>query len=263
MGKICLTFDVEEFSIIDDHIQGSNHSDSTKFSVDGLSKILDLLSEKRIKSTFFVTGFFAEKESKIVKRIFDEGHEVASHAYRDRNHSSFGEHEIFKSVGKSKDILEKIIGVKVKGFRMPQFSVNKHMYSVLKRLGFVYDSSFHPAVVLGHYYNFFMPRRVHELANGLFEIPVSVLPFLRLPISWIWMRNLGNWLVDMGVWANFRQGNPAVLYFHSWEFTKLPRVKVPFYVTRNCGEKFAGQIGRFIEDFKKHDFLRLIDLVEG
>ena len=165
-GKsICLTFDVEEYSIANEYCKNSKYANSTEFSSKGVMRLLKLLDKYGIKSTFFVTGFFAEKEPKIVKEIFKRGHEIASHSYKDENHSGFSRKKTFESIEASKKVIEKIIGGNVKGFRMPGFSVNKHLFGVLKKLGFEYDSSIHPAIVPGHYYIFFEKRDISDVVK--------------------------------------------------------------------------------------------------
>lgn len=44
-------------------------------------KILDILKVHNVKATFFVQGNLAEKQSAILKRIYDEGHQLANHGY--------------------------------------------------------------------------------------------------------------------------------------------------------------------------------------
>ncbi len=44
-------------------------------------KILDILSEKNIKTTLFLTGQFIEKYPEIVRRIVADGHEAGNHTY--------------------------------------------------------------------------------------------------------------------------------------------------------------------------------------
>ena len=44
-------------------------------------RILSMLDEKRIKGTFFVLGWVADKVPQLVKRIASLGHEVACHGY--------------------------------------------------------------------------------------------------------------------------------------------------------------------------------------
>ncbi|MEM7204193.1 MAG: hypothetical protein AAF628_28290 [Planctomycetota bacterium] len=48
----------------------------------------------------------------------------------------------------------------------------------------------HPCWVPGHYDHRSALRQIHR-ADGLIEVPISVTPRLRLPLSWLWMRNLG------------------------------------------------------------------------
>jgi len=43
--------------------------------------MLDTLREKGLRTTFFVLGWWAEKNPELMKRIADEGHEVASHGH--------------------------------------------------------------------------------------------------------------------------------------------------------------------------------------
>ena len=45
-------------------------------------QVLDTLKEKNVKATFFVVGkFINETSGKVLKRIYDEGHAVATHSY--------------------------------------------------------------------------------------------------------------------------------------------------------------------------------------
>lgn len=260
---ICLSFDIEEWSIPNTYSNDSKYANSIRFSVEGVNNILNLLEKKNIKSTFFVTGYFAEREPAIVKKIYRKGHEIASHSYKDEDHSRFNEKETFDRINKSKVILGDIIKSGVNGFRMPQFSVNKHLFKVLSNLNFLYDSSVHPAVVPGHYYNIFKKTKPHIVNGDLFEIPISVIPLIKFPISWIWMRNLGNWVTNLGTMLNLLEKKPVILYFHSWEFTKLPKIDIPPYLTKNCGKRFLRQLEEFIETFKAEKFCKLVDLVDN
>ena len=48
-------------------------------SSEGLEKILDVLKNNGVSATFFCTANFANGAPKLIKRIFEEGHEVACH----------------------------------------------------------------------------------------------------------------------------------------------------------------------------------------
>ncbi len=43
--------------------------------------MLDTLREKGLRTTFFVLGWWAERQPEILRRISDDGHEVASHGH--------------------------------------------------------------------------------------------------------------------------------------------------------------------------------------
>ena len=76
-----------------------------------------------------------------------ERHEIACHSLK---HEDFlgkvsgipmNEKSIEESIDKAKEILVKIFGRKIKGFRAPYTRINRTVVKVLERLGFQYDSS--------------------------------------------------------------------------------------------------------------------------
>jgi len=247
MKRIYLTFDLEEWRIPEHNRVKSRHNAETSFSREGALKLLELLRRQNIKSTFFVTGYFAEKEPGLVKRISKEGHEIASHSYRDVNHDDLKPPQINEEISKAAKILKRITGKKPFGFRTPQFSINRTVLDEIIKEGYKYDSSIHSAIIPRYKYK----NRV----QGIKEIPLSVMPLVRLPISWVWMRNIGLWWTKLGVKANLGMGRDVVLYFHPWEFVELPKIKgVPFYVTRNCGDGFLSKLKELIKSLKSQEF---------
>lgn len=271
-NKICLTFDVEEFSIPSDYGIRSAYLNNTEFSREGCHNLIDLLKKYNIHSTFFITGYFAEREKEAVRALKEEGHEIASHSYSDSDLSGLSKPELTGSIWKSKKILEKISGEEINGFRTPQFKVNPCLVGVLEELGFRYDSSVHPAIIPGHYWNWRSMLKAYnpdkndlfsEGSSSVLEIPVSVMPIIRFPLSWWWMRNLGNWLTAAGAKINLSRDRSVILYFHAWEFAGLPKIEsMPFHMTRNTGDIFLNKIERFIKMFKKSRFDR-IDRIEA
>ena len=262
--RICLSFDVEEFSIPHEYGIRSAYSNSTEFSRDGCLELLTVLKKHGIQSTFFITGYFAEREKEVVRLIKENGHEIASHSYSDADLSALSRKELEQNIKKSTNILKRISKGEIKGFRSPHMSINPHLLEVLESLDYGYDSSVHPAVVPGHYCN--IMERLDPYYAGknrkILEIPVSVIPLMRFPISWLWMRNLGNWISVAGTKANIKKRD-VVLYFHPWEFTELPRIKgLPFYITKGTGAKFLKNLNSFIIRFKKYEFAELKSLVK-
>ena len=110
---ILLSFDIEEFDMPFEYGKEISFEDQIQISIQGTTAILDILRNNSVKATFFSTVTFALNAPQIMKRIVDEGHEVASHSYY---HSDF-KVEHLKS---SKVKLEEITGQEIVGFRMPR-----------------------------------------------------------------------------------------------------------------------------------------------
>jgi len=258
---IHLTFDVEEqppFKL------DPPEKDDCLFSREGCHILIDLLHECNIKATFFVTGYFAEKNPDIVKSLRHNGHEIAHHSYRHEGLKGRDRGSLESEIKRSTDILSRLAGEKIRGFRAPFFSYPKDLPSLLKAYGYQYDSSLHPAVVPGKYYNFRSPLSPFQMENGIWEIPISVIPCIRFPISWWWMRNVGGWITYTGTTINLHSKRNVVLYFHSWEFIDLADTgKTPRDIIRNTGKKFCGQLKKFIRFYKNRDidFLPVIERI--
>lgn len=262
--KIYLTFDVEEWVLPEDYCINSNYNNNVVFAEKGCRKILQLLDKYGIQSTFFVTGYFAERNVSLIKEICSYGHEIASHGYKHFSLTKLDGKYLNDSIAKSSLILSKITKKNIKGFRAPNLAVDEEVLDIIQKNGFSYDSSLHPAIVPGYYYNFRHSLDTHYSGKNreILEIPISVIPYIRMPISWIWMRNLGNWVARYGVRANIKSRD-VVLYFHTWEFVDIPNVKgVPFYVNRNTGNTFLQRLDRFIKEFKELEFGKLEEVAK-
>ena len=88
--------------------------------VDGITtQILDTLKQYDVKATFFMLGSYAKRNPELTKRVYDEGHTVASHSYTHQK-SMFSSLDKFKKeIDDSVTTLEEITGDKVKYFRIP------------------------------------------------------------------------------------------------------------------------------------------------
>lgn len=186
--------------------------------------VLDLFSEFDVKSTFFVLGWVAERYPEIVRRIVDEGHELASHGYDHRRVTDLSPEEFRKDIIKSSAILEQIGGVKLKGYRAPSYSIvesNLWAHEILSECGFVYSSSVYP-IKHDHYGIPDAPRfKYRTTSPDLIEFPISTVRrfgrnfpaggggFFRLypyAISKLAINTLHR-----------KDGKASIFYFHPWE----------------------------------------------
>ena len=188
-------------------------------------RVLWLFADCGVKATFFTLGWVAERYKSLIRRIVDEGHELASHGY-DHTRADQQDHGAFRAdIRRTKQILEDASGVRVRGYRAATFSIGKAnlwAFEVLADEGYAYSSSIYP--IRHDYYGMpDAPRHpFHPLPHKDFlEVPITTLRiagrnlpcggggyFRLLPYAYT------KWAIDR---VNRREGMGSVLYFHPWE----------------------------------------------
>ncbi len=261
MNPFLLTFDVEEFDYLHHYHDKPLHADLYGVSHDGARLILNLLDKYKIRATFFVTAQFALQYPPLVREM-SNNHEVALHGYsHDHHYESMEEKMAFRFLSEAKKILEKITKKKVLGFRAPRMGVTA--YPMLKRLGVLYDSSLHPTYIPGYYNNFTEPRNVFTM-DGVKVVPVTVTPLVRLPLAWLWFRNLPLLYTKLGILTSWYGTGFINTYFHPWEFMSLNKYDLPWYFKRNTGDKVLTKLEKLIVwgKKKKYDFMSISDFIQ-
>ncbi len=100
-------------------------------------RILDVLGQAGVKATFFVVGEEAEKYPALVKRMLEEGHEVANHSYGHYALLNATPADYLADVLHCQEVLEDICGCALeKSFRPPYGSIPPLVFLKLIRLGF-------------------------------------------------------------------------------------------------------------------------------
>lgn len=106
---------------------------------DSVLDIIDILESANINATFFVTGKYAELYPDVVDRLAP--FEIGCHSYNHPQLNRLSLEEQRKEIITSKEILERISGQEIIGFRAPYNLANSDTYNVLDDLGFVYDAT--------------------------------------------------------------------------------------------------------------------------
>ena len=257
---ICLTVDCEQWTSPKARGMDVPENNNTDFSRLGNNRLLKLFDEYGVKSTFFITGFFAEREKEHVVALKKNGHEIGCHGYGHsyRDNKTLDKE---KDIIKAKRILESATGRKILGFRAPQMQYSSELTKILKQQGFKYDSSLNPA-----YFPFWINNTKYSLRpfkdNGIIEIPASTVYGSRLPLSWVFIRVLPYSYMKYGIRRLLKEGITPVLYVHSWEFIELKSKFVPWYFKKNTGKKFINKIKRLICDFKSEEFATMETLLK-
>ena len=107
----------------------------------GVPRILDMLQHKEVKATFFVPGYTAEQYPALIKRIYDEGHEIGVHGYLHEKPSDLSDVEEEAALVKTCQILKEITAEKPIGYRSPWWDMKQRTPELLARYGMHYDSS--------------------------------------------------------------------------------------------------------------------------
>ena len=259
-----LTIDVEDYfqvSAFAPHINRLEWNSRECRVERNVDRILGMLSEHGAKATFFTLGWIAERYPNIVKRIVEEGHELASHGYGHERASDQTEEVFFSDIQLAKFILEDLSGVAVKGYRAPSFSIgtgNLWAFDCLQRAGYEYSSSVYP-IQHDHYGMPDSPRFAYQVRDKLLEIPVTTLRVLNrnLPSSGggyfrLFPYGVSRWMLGK---VNSGDRESAIFYFHPWEIdTEQPRIlgisrKTRFRHYVNI-DRMEARLNRLLKDFK-------------
>ncbi|WP_239250140.1 XrtA system polysaccharide deacetylase [Candidatus Nitrotoga sp. M5] len=186
---------------------------------------LALLDEGNAQATFFTLGWIAERYPAIVRRIVDNGHELASHGYGHQRVSELSRDEFNEDISRAKKILEDISGSQVIGYRAPSFSIgtdNLWALDSLQEAGYQYSSSIYP-IRHDHYGMPEAPRFAHypRGKEGMLELPPTTAVFMgrNLPAAGggyfrLLPYQASRWLIRR---VNQQDEKPCIFYFHPWE----------------------------------------------
>lgn len=223
-------------------------------------KILDILSRKGVKATFFVLGFVAETHPDLIIKIQGAGHEIATHGYAHMQVYAMTPDMFRKDLRKSVSIISGITGHPVKGYRAPEWSIRDDSLwalDILSREGFEYDSSMAPLPIIGNPKYPKIPHRLTLDQGELWEFPplVGVTPLVNLPLGGGWgLRVFPYRLISSAIRNLNAQGQPAVIYFHPREFDLAnPRIRLPWakrFVLDARFERAEKRLKRLLEDFR-------------
>ncbi|MEX0729881.1 MAG: XrtA system polysaccharide deacetylase [Aquisalimonadaceae bacterium] len=196
--------------------------------------LLALFDAHQVRATFFVLGWIAERYPDLVRRIRDQGHEVASHGYSHQLVYNQSPETFRDEAARSKALLEDILGEPVTGYRAASYSItpkSRWALDILVELGFTWDSSLFPIRhdVYGMPGTPVVPYRL-ETDNGgeLVEFPLSTVNLLgqTLPIAGGgYFRLFPYWFSRWGLDSINRRQEPFIFYLHPWEIDpEQPRV---------------------------------------
>jgi peptidoglycan-N-acetylglucosamine deacetylase len=152
----CLTFDVDaESPILFEYPESAEWLDVMSHQAygarTGIARLLRILDRRRLRSTFFIPGYSAERWPAICRAIRDAGHEIAHHGYLHENTRGASVAEQDARIVRGLAALDEVLGVHPTGYRAPNWELSFETPGLLAAHGFVYDSGLmdadHPYVL--------------------------------------------------------------------------------------------------------------------
>jgi polysaccharide deacetylase family protein (PEP-CTERM system associated) len=262
--KHLLTVLVEDYfhvGAFENLIQQRNWSNFEPRYEQNTLKTLDLLDEFDTKATFFVLGWIAEQNPKLVREIASRGHEIASRGFYHRSLKNLTNEEFREDLRKTNRALEDASGQKVIGYRAAEklnYEKDSWIFDVLAEEDFVYDASFLPTLKADKNKRF--AHQVHTNGKAVWEFPYSTrnLGVGLLPISGgNYFRQIPYTLMRRAVreWHE-RRAEPFIFYFHVWELDpEQPRINAASAYNRIRHYRKLDKMEWILrENLQKYDF---------
>lgn len=234
--KTFLSVDVEDWFQVDNLKQAITR-DSWDGNVSRVERnvdlILDLLDKYDSSATFFVLGWIADRFPQVVKKIHQQGHEIACHGYNHDLVYSLSPENFKSDVKKTKDILEGIIGERIIGYRAPNFSITDWAIDLLYSMGFQYDSSLFQTIAhkrYGKLKEYQIPSsNIFKLKEDFYQVMLSSIELFGEKIPWaggFYFRFIPYWIFKKGIYNILKNKGVYIFYIHPWEFDpEQPRMK--------------------------------------
>ncbi len=241
LPKAAFTVDVEDGISIAMRDAFSLETEQTERVVVLTTGILDLLSEKEVKGTFFVLGQVADAFPALVKDIASRGHELGVHGYNHLQFFRMSPTQAFEELSTAKKRIEDLTGDRVYGHRAPAFSITPETewgLDVIANAGFTYDSSIMPIKVSRYGWPGF-PKDIHVIrtpnGSGLVEVPLSVYPVFGrdVPVCGGGYLRLYPYRFTRRVFDKIGEERPVIIYMHPYE---LDTERYPDYYFREMSK---------------------------
>ncbi len=263
--KALLSIDVEDWFQVENLKQAIDRKSWNSYESrveKNINLILQLLDDRNTKATFFVLGWIAEKHPALIKKIFNEGHEIACHGYNHELVYSLSPEKFHEDVSSAKKLLEDITGDRIIGYRAPNFSITDSAIDILSSLNFRYDSSLFPIILHNRYgrlNNFPVNNKtIFEIKKNFFQIELSYYEFLNLKLPWaggFYFRFIPYYIFNKGINSILKNKEYYIFYIHPWEFDpgqpRIKNIKLNYKLRHYTNlHKTENKFKRLIQDFR-------------
>jgi peptidoglycan/xylan/chitin deacetylase (PgdA/CDA1 family) len=141
----CFTFDLDaESGMLFEHPEVAGQLDVMSHQAYGprtaVPRLLRLLDRQRVRATFFIPGYSAERWPEAVRSIRDAGHEIAHHGYLHEGSRGADPATEERRLLRGLEALDAVAGVRPVGYRAPNWELSYALPAILARHGIRYDS---------------------------------------------------------------------------------------------------------------------------
>tara|TARA_B100001964_G_scaffold114878_2_gene128100 strand:+ start:3452 stop:4363 length:912 start_codon:yes stop_codon:yes gene_type:complete len=272
---------------------GHEQKDSNHVYSASIERMLDLFDQFNFKATFFIVGKDAQNPEKriLLKKILQRGHELANHSLS--HLKGLGSQPLKikkKEIIEADKILSDISEKKICGFRAPGYSVDEEILDILEENGYLYDSSIFPSFfctllskvelkkgespAYGNFKNSIAPLYIYRPLKGkmwkqgnrrLVEIPVTTMPFLRIPFQMSFVYASHTKIFDIGYYLTRKFGSTFNYLLHGIElidelndsrFPQQFKINIPIEKRLEIYKNIFFKISKYNNIITSEDFVR-------
>lgn len=234
-GKYAVfTIDVE--TLCDTECLMNRNLDTDVTALDGLDRYMDLMDKYNIKVTLFVLSPVVPIIKDKLKQYIQNGHRIELHGSSHKSPMLLTDEEFRNEMIEAKAMVERELGVTIKGYRAPLFSLDNNKLNILEELGFKYDASkldFTHARNVGtitvEYFKQFLNGAYKSVKNNFYEFSAITSTFFGniFPISGGGYLRLAPWQYIRPIIENYiKTHDYYVFYLHPLDVTqeRLPHI---------------------------------------
>jgi peptidoglycan/xylan/chitin deacetylase (PgdA/CDA1 family) len=141
---VALTFDFDADSAFLNDGKTASSPNASRWlygPLEGVPRILRMLDKYQLPATFFIPGATCDHHTGPTRDIVAAGYEVGHHGYYHEAPSQLDEQQERQMIERGLDAVERVAGVKPRGYRSPSWELSEQTLSLLNEYGFVYDAS--------------------------------------------------------------------------------------------------------------------------
>ncbi len=150
-----------------------------EFGLIGARRILDLLAQHGLRSTWCVPGVIIDTHGDACERVVAAGHEIAHHGYSHVPPANLAPEREEEEMVRACDAIERLTGRRPRGYRSPAWDLSSVTIELLLKHGFDYESS-----MMGNDHTPYFARQGDQPTVDAPFVFGAETRLVELPISW-------------------------------------------------------------------------------